>query len=199
MKLTATALLASIVILPCLAITVPPVNKNKTYGDARAPIMIEVFHDFTCGHCKILHETMLPQLLKEYVYTNKVYVVDRSFPLQGHMFTRDAATYAVAASRIGKYMAVTDALFAKQAIWAVNGEVWKVVSSVLTPTEQKKVQELFKDPGVAAEIDADYQEGIASGVNSTPTMVLTVKGQRKVLPTAPDYRLLKAMIDAYVK
>lgn len=193
-KLYAAALL---VLLPCLA-AIPEIDKNKTLGNPLAPVRIEIFGDFTCMHCKKLHEEMLPQLMKDYVTPGKVYIVDRAFPLQGHQFSREAFHYAVAAARIGKYQPVADALYARQDVWAQNGNVWGAVASVLSATDQKKVQALATDPAVLAEVDAEYQEGIASGVNETPSLIITAKGKRTLLPPAPDYRLLKSMIDAYI-
>jgi protein-disulfide isomerase len=191
MKLYAALLLA---LLPCLA-AIPEVDKNKAVGSPTAPVRLEVFSDFTCPHCRHFHEEVLPQLMKDYVVNGKMYIVDRAFPLQGHNFTREAFGYAVAAARIGKYQPVADALYAQQANWAVNGNIWGVVAGVLSPAEQKKVQELSKDPGVQAEIDAEYREGVDSGINQTPTLILTAGGKRFPLPPAPDYRLLKSMID----
>jgi protein-disulfide isomerase len=193
-KLYAAGLL---VLLPCLA-AIPEVDKNKTLGNPAAPVRIEIFGDFTCIHCKALHETILPQLMKDYVVTGKVYIVDRAFPLQGHQYTREAFAFAVAAARVGKYQQVADVLFAQQSTWATNGNVWGTVASVLSPTEQKRVQELSKDPGVLAEIEAEYQEGVASGVNETPTMIVTAGGKRLPLPNSPDYRFLKSMIDGFI-
>ena len=196
MKLFATALM---VLLPCMA-ALPEVDQNKTVGTPGAPIRIEIFSDFTCPHCKVLHENMLPLLMKDYVVSGKVYIIDRAFPLTGagHEHSREAFNYSVAAARVGKYQAVADALYAQQATWAVNGNVWAVVAGALSPAEQKKVQALVKDPGVLAEVEAEYQEGIASGINSTPTLIVTTKGKRLNLPPAPDYRLLKSMIDGFL-
>ena len=135
MKLYAAALL---ILLPCLA-AVPEVDKNKALGIPTAPVRIEIFSDFTCPHCKNMHETMLPQLMmKDYVNSGKVYVVDRCFPLTGHQYSREAFGYAVAAARVGKYQPVADALYAQQATWAVNGQVWPVVASVLSPTKNRR-------------------------------------------------------------
>jgi protein-disulfide isomerase len=144
---------------------------------------------------------ILPQLMKDYVIDGKVYVVDRAFPLTGpgHEHSREAFAYAVAAARIGKYQPVADALYAQQATWAINGNVWGTVASALpSPADQKKVQELSKDPGVLAETEAEYQEAIAAGLNQTPTLILTYGGRHFNLPPAPDYRFLKSFIDAYV-
>jgi protein-disulfide isomerase len=197
MKLYAALLM---VLLPCLA-AVPEVDKDKALGFATAPVRLEIFSDFTCPHCKHFHEDILPLLKNDYVVNGKVYLVDRAFPLTGggHEHSREAFAYAVAAARIGKYQQVADALYAQQATWAMNGNVWATVASALpSPADQKKVQALAKDPGVLAETEAEYQEGIAAGLNQTPTMILTVGGKHYPLPPAPDYRLLKSMIDGFL-
>jgi protein-disulfide isomerase len=187
------------VLLPCLA--APEIDRNKALGSPTAPVRLEVFSDFTCPHCKHFHEEVLPQLMKDYVIAGKAYIVDRSFPLTGpgHEHSREAFAYAVAAARIGKYQQVADALYAQQATWAMGGNVWAAVASALpSPADQKKVQESSKDPGVMAETEAEYQYGVAAGVNQTPTLILTVGGKHYNLPPAPDYRLLKSMIDGFV-
>jgi protein-disulfide isomerase len=193
MKLYAAALT---VLLPCLAAG-PEIDRNKALGVPTAPVTLEIFSDFTCPHCKVFHETMLPQLMRDYVVGGKVYVVDRAFPLsgQGHQYSREAFAYAVAAARIGKYQPVADVLYAQQGAWAMNGNLLNTVAAVLPPADQKKVQGLIKDPGVLAEIEAEYQEGVASGINETPTLVVTAGGKRYNLPHAPQYALLKSMID----
>ena len=61
------------------------------------------------------------------------------------------------------------------------------------------MQALTKDPGVIAEIEGEYQEGIALGVNSTPTLVVTAKGKTYPLPNAPDYGFLKSLINDVLK
>jgi protein-disulfide isomerase len=198
MKLYAALLL---VLLPCLA-AIPDVDRNKAQGNPTAPARLEIFSDFTCPHCKHFHEEVLPQLMKDYVIPGKLYVIDRAFPLTGggHEHSREAFALATAAARIGKYQQVADALYTQQATWAMNGNVWGAVASALhDPADQKKVQALAKDPAVNAEVEAEYQEAISSGLNQTPTLVLTVGGKRYPLPPAPDYRLLKSMIDGFVK
>ncbi|HUI57692.1 MAG TPA: thioredoxin domain-containing protein [Bryobacteraceae bacterium] len=196
MKLVAAALL---VLSPCIAAT-PEVDKGKTLGSPTAPVRIEIFSDFTCPHCRVLHEETLPLLMKDYVVEGKLYVIDRAFPLTGpgHQYSREAFGYATAAARIGKYQQVADALYANQGTWAIGGNVWGCVSAVLSPAEQKKVQALAKDPGVLAEIQNEYEEGVAAGINETPTMILTAGSKRYPLPRAPNYMFLKSMIDGFL-
>src|SRR5262245_16539004 len=99
----------------CFA-AIPEVPKSKTIGNPSAPLRLEVYGDFTCPHCKHLHEDILPQILRDYVTSGKGYVVFRDYTLtgRGHEYSKDAATYAAAAARLNRYQAATDALFRTQ-------------------------------------------------------------------------------------
>jgi protein-disulfide isomerase len=190
--------LALAVLMPCLAAT-PEIDKAKALGSPNAPIVMEVFESFDCPHCKDLNETTLPLVIRDFVNTGKVYLVHREFPLSGqyHPNAREAANYATAAGRIGKYDQVSDALFKSQAAWYMDAsKVWPAVASALTPTEQKKVQELAKSPAVTNQVEREYQEGVSMGVNSTPTMVVTRGAQRFPIPAQQlNYGFLKSLID----
>ena len=171
-------------------------------GSPTAPVVLEIFSSFDCPHCKVLHEEILPQLIRDYVNTGKVAIVSREFPLWGqyHPYAREAANFATAAARIGKYEVVADALFKNQFTWASNGQVWETVATVLTPSEQKKVQELAKDPGVVAEVQRDYDQATKDGVNQTPFIFMTAKGKRFGLPAGvPSYEFLRSLINDQLK
>src|SRR5205823_6352875 len=137
-------------LLPCVAAG-PDAAKAKTLGNPSAPMMMELYSDFMCPHCKFLHETILASIVQDYVNTGKAYLIFREYPLAQHAYSRPAANFATAAARVGKYQAVSDALFRNQVSWSTTGKVWEVVATVLTPDEQKKVQALANDPAVLAE------------------------------------------------
>src|SRR4249919_546571 len=142
--------LALAVMLPCLAAG----PAGKSMGNPNAPMRMDLWDDFTCPHCKILHEQILSRIVADYVTPGKAYLVFHEFTLTGpgHEHSRTASLYAAAAARVGKYGKVADALFATQSTWIVNGKVWEAVSPALTPAEQKKVQALMSDPSINAEV-----------------------------------------------
>jgi protein-disulfide isomerase len=188
------------IFLPCLALA-GSFDEGKTLGGPNSPIVIEVFSSFDCPHCKVMHDELVPQLVRDYVVAGKVYLVEREFPLAGagHPYARDAALYATAAARIGKHAAVADALWKNQATWALNGHVWETVATVLTAAEQKKVQTLFQDKGVEAEVRHDIDEGMQAGVDRTPTLFVTAQGRRFMLPGGmPQYELLTGVLNHYL-
>jgi protein-disulfide isomerase len=193
--------LALALLMPCLA-AVPEIDKAKSLGSPTAPIVMEVFASFDCPHCRALHEETIPLVMRDFVNSGKVYLVNREFPLSGqyHPYAREAANYAVAAGRIGKYTQVSEALFRNQATWATNGKVWETVAGVLTAPEQKKVQALAKDPAVTAEVQREYDEGVAMGVNSTPTVFVTQGSKRYPIPGQQlNYGFLKSLLDGMAK
>jgi len=195
MKLFALALTA---LLPCLAAS-SDADPGKALGSPGAPIRIEVFSDFECPACKTLHEQILPLVFKDYAISGKVYLVSREYPLPMHQFSREAANYATAAARFGKYQDVADALFKNQLVWEVNGKVWDTVAGVLTPAEAKKVQLLAKDPSVLSEVQRDVDAGKAAGINQTPTMIVTRGANRFPVTSAVNYTLLRSLLDGLLK
>ena len=157
-------------------------SQMRSQGLASAPIVMDVYSDFQCPTCKLVHETVLNQLVYDYVNKGKVYLVHHEYPLPQHAHAMEAACYACAASRVGKYEQVCDVLFHQQQTWAINGKVDETVCSVLTPAEAKKVRALAKDPAITAEVQQDIQAGRTAQVNATPTMILTHRGKQYRLP-----------------
>jgi protein-disulfide isomerase len=196
MKLFAIAVAA---LLPCLAASLGlgDVEKAKSIGNPAAPVRIDVYSDFQCPACKGFHENLLPTIIKDYVVPGKVYIVSHEFPLTMHQYSREAAGYAVAATQVGKYQQVSDALFKIQAVWSTNGKVWDTVAAVLTPAEQKKVQALAKDPSVFDQIKQDMDAGNMLRIDQTPTIFVS-KGAKRYPYAGPNpgnYMFLQALIN----
>jgi protein-disulfide isomerase len=166
----------------------------KGTGAQSPPVTIEIFSDFLCGGCKTLHDKVLPLLEKNYVATGKVRIVHREFPISYHTHSKLAATYAVAASRIGKYEAVAEALFANQIAWYQDGSVDKVVSAVLTAAELAKVRALVKEPSVTAQLDRDYKDAEKIPLRETPTLLFKKGGKSTPLATV-NYDLIRRYLD----
>ena len=167
---------------------------GKTEGVPGASMMIEVYSDFQCPMCKVLHEQVLPSLKKDYVAKGKVYLVHREFPLSQHAYAQMAALYVTAAARIGKYTPVADALFGKQASWSVDGKVDQTACSVLSPAEATKVRALVKERSVATEVQSDVQAGQKAAINQTPTMLVNFRMRQYPLTTT-NYDWVRRFLD----
>jgi protein-disulfide isomerase len=185
-------------LLPLVA-AASPIDKGKAFGNPAAPVTIELFSDFQCPSCRALHTDLLPSIMRDFVIPGKAYLVYKEFPLPMHNHSREAAAYACAAARVGKYEQVADVLFQNQPSWAADGKVFATVASVLTPAEQKKVETLAKDPSVLAEVQDDVQEGQVKRVNQTPTMIIIAHGKEYPIPGGLNYNLLRGFLDGLTK
>ncbi|MGP8243927.1 MAG: thioredoxin domain-containing protein [Bryobacteraceae bacterium] len=196
MKVCALALVA----LSMAGAAVPGLDPNQCIGTPSAPVTLEIFSDFECPACKVFHENVLPELMRDYVIPGKVFVASFEFPLPMHQYSRQAADYAVAAARVGMYMPVADALFRGQQSWSVSGKVWAAVAGVLNPAQQKRVQALAEDPGVLAEIRNEIDIGHRVPVNETPTIVV-IRGARNIPITGGliRYQFLKQLLDDLIQ
>jgi protein-disulfide isomerase len=199
MKLCAFLLAA---LIPCLGQTLP-VDTAKAFGNPSATARVDIFSDFSCPTCREFHMKILPQLEAEYGPAGKIYIVNHEFPLNipAHKYSREAANYATAAARIGKFDIVADKLFLTQGDWSIPtdppGKLWEEVASVLKPAEQAKVQASAKEASVLAEVKGDVDAGNSMGVNSTPSVFVTRAGGRRYpVPNPMNYALFKSLIDA---
>jgi protein-disulfide isomerase len=185
---------------PCLAAG-PDVDKGRSMGDPSAPILFEVYSDFSCPACKRLHDFMLPTMVQDYVKTGKAFLVFREFPLDipAHKYSRPAAALAVAAARIGKYQTVSDALFRDQGAWGTSGKVWDIVAAVLNPEERKRVQAFAVESSVLAEVQHDVDRGKQAMVSQTPTLMVTYKLRQQPWTQFGDLSLFRGYIDALLK
>ena len=183
-----------VVTMALIAGSTANINGNA-FGDPKAPVVIEVFSDFQCPSCKIFHDNEFQRIMQDYVVPRKVYFVYRYFPLLGHPYGRPCAEYAAAASRIGRYEKVSNALFAQQVAIATTGKVEEAVNSVLTPTEAKQVKALLKSPEVQKAIEADLEEGKLVPVAGTPTLWVTARGKSQAISWPINYTLFKSYVD----
>ena len=181
-------------------ITPAQLTAAKSIGQRSAPITLEDFADFQCPMCRTLFQDTTRKLIQDYVSTGKVYLVHHDFPLPMHPHSREAARWANAAAVLGKFQPVEDALYAHQDSWGASGNIEGTLSSVLSPADLKKARTLMSDPDIEAAIQKDVELANQRGVNQTPSLFVTHKGQTVPLPPgAISYPLLKQYLDYLLK
>jgi protein-disulfide isomerase len=174
---------------------------DKSMGSRNAPIVMEVFSDYSCPVCKMFYIRAVRPMLETYVADGRVYLIHRDFLLHiaGHEHSREAAEYANAAARIGRFQEVDAALYDKQEIWTRGGSasatVDATVAAVLTPRDMKRVRELVASGKLDTYIDSDTALGNSKGVRATPTIYITANGKTYPLPGNLSYELLKQFLN----
>jgi protein-disulfide isomerase len=169
---------------------------GKALGNPSAPVRIDLYSDYQCPACKTFHEQTLGALIDNYVKPGKVYLVHREYPLAIHAHAREAACYASAAEKLGKYSEVGDQLFRRQDTWAKDGDVGAAACSTLAPGDAKKLRVLAGAPEIAAEVDSDIRAAQAENVNGTPTMIITKLVRRYPVPGPVSYAILSKFLDS---
>ena len=155
-------------------------------GDVNAPITIVEFSDYQCPYCSRFHTTM-QQVMND--YQGQVRWVYKHFPLDSiHPQARKAAEAAECAGEQDKFWEYSDQLLAKQA--DIKTSKFDVFATDLG-LDVNKFNECLSSGKYAKKVEADYQEGIKSGVRGTPGNF--INGQS--VPGAVPYENIKAVID----
>lgn len=167
-------------------------SAEKSLGNPNAPIKVEVFSDYECPACGRFYEGTLRPMIDDYVASGKVYLIHRDFPLPMHKYSREAARWANAASRIGHFESVDRVLYDNQAVWGehgvADGDMKKFLQATLAPGDFKRVERLMQgcesdshDEIKGCAVDAEIQHDIAAAqlipVTQTPTFIVSAHGQ----------------------
>ncbi len=148
------------------------IDTDPKLGSDDAPIVMVEFSDFQCPFCKRYYEDSYKQLKSEYVDTGKVQLVFRDFPLTIHENAKSAAIAAECAQEQGKWETMHDMLFEKQVEWEnVGASKFKEYAQTLgLDTEQ--FNSCLDSAKYGQEVGADFNAGIAAGVQGTPTFFI---------------------------
>lgn len=155
-----------------------------------AKVTIVEFSDYQCPACRAAHPT-IKQVLND--YQGRVNFVYRHFPLSQHKNAIPAALAAEAAGRQDKYWQMHDKIFETQDDWKDRSgkEIFAGFAGELG-LDMDKYNRDIEDRVLKDKINKDFQDGVALGVNSTPTFF--INGQK--FPGALSYTEFKSRIDS---
>ena len=154
-------------------------------GPAGAVVTLVEFADFECPYCGD-EEPVLARLLAD--YPTQLRLVYKQFPLDFHEHAHLAAEASLAAAAQGQFWAFHDLLYAHQGALARSDLDGYAAALGL----DLGLFDAALDLGTyAAAVDAEESQGLAIGVNGTPT--LFVNGRMGV--GAFPYDSLAAVVD----
>lgn len=153
-------------------------------GNREARVVLIEYGDFQCAACANYFPT-IERLIKE--FGDEIAFVYRHFPLkQNHKNAELAAWVAEAAGKQNKFWEMYDILFANQAKWSnqkdAEANFIKYAESLNLNIEQ--FQNDLNSKEVKNKVENDFQSGLGSGINSTPTFFLN--GQKIRNPRTYD-------------
>jgi protein-disulfide isomerase len=149
------------------ALKTPVSGKDQQTGHPGAPVTLVEYGDYQCRHCGIAYP-FIKRLLAE--KEKDLLFVFRNFPLQeAHPAAYMAALAAEAAGSQGKFWLMHDMIFEHQD--NLHGNSFIDFAAALDLDMQQFAQD-WRSEAVKQKVEADFESGIRSGVNGTPTFFL---------------------------
>lgn len=147
-------------------------NSHST-ASPNAKVNLVEFGDYQCPACGAAYP-IVEQLLALYKGNPQVNFVFRNFPLSQHQYAQMAAEAAEAAGAQGKFWEMNNLLYTHQDDWVNSVDPMSVF--VNYATQLKLDVNRFKSEVSANKysdvINQDQQDGLAIGINSTPTFFI---------------------------
>lgn len=141
-------------------------------GDENASVVLIEYGDFQCPACASYHP-FVKELEKE--FSGQLKFAYRHFPLkQIHKNADISARASEAAGKQGKFWEMYDKLFENQTSWSESPDAEKIFIGYATDLDLN-IDLFLKDldsEDIKNKISNDYESGIKSRVNSTPTFFL---------------------------
>ncbi|MFD1604815.1 DsbA family protein [Flavobacterium artemisiae] len=138
---------------------------DHTQGKKNADIVIVEYGDYQCPYCGAAYPVLKEMMSK---YGKRIQFVFRNFPLSEiHQYARPAAVAAEAAALQGKFWEMHDAIYENQD-YLSESFLLELAEKLELEPHQFNID--IKKTEVAAKIDSDFESGVLSGVNGTPSL-----------------------------
>lgn len=143
-------------------------------GSPTAPVEITEFADYQCPFCQTFATLQMPTIEERLITTGRLRWRYRDFPLQQHPFARLAAHSAACADEQGKYWEQHDRIYEGQQDWAGERDAGPRFRDYARGVglDLGRYDACMKAGKYAGRIQASYNEGVALGVSSTPTLLV---------------------------
>lgn len=192
----------------------PVTAQDHILGNPNAKIKIVEYSDTSCPFCKVFHTTMR-RVMNEYGQSGNVAWVYRHFPIDQPGSRPDGSALHPNAGREAQATECAAALGGNEKFWAYTNRLYEVTPSVTAASpdglDQKQLYVIAKEVGLndgefktcldsgrfKDKVAASYQEGLAMGIEGTPSSVLiTPTGKKIAIEGAQPFEAIKQSIDA---
>lgn len=109
-----------------------PLPSDYTLGKINAPIVMIEYASMSCPHCAHFSNTVLPEIIKNYVDTGKIRYILRQFPLNEPALKGAMLLDCVGEQNKDKYYTFAKVLFDAQNKWAFDGNYIAGLETIAT-------------------------------------------------------------------
>lgn len=140
---------------------------DNTQGGSPAAVTLVEYGDYQCPHCG--HAYPIVKQVQE-IFGDRLKFVFRNFPLRNiHPLAVPAAIASEAAARQDRFWEMHDAIFENQG--QLHGNSFRLLAEGLG-MDLRQFENDCNDAGIIEKVDNDFEGGILSGVNGTPTFFI---------------------------
>ena len=150
-----------------MSLRTPVTDHDHAAGSKNAPLTLVEYGDYQCPHCAAA-DPVVRAVQKD--LGADLRFVFRNFPLaEMHPYAMGAAEVAEAAGMQGKFWEMHDRLYENQDTLDSDNLMEHVRALHLDPA---KIREAIRGGKVDERIKADFNGGVRSGVNGTPSFFI---------------------------
>ncbi len=178
----------------------PVSSEDHILGSINAPLKIVEFSDLECPFCKDFHQTM-KQIIEE--YEGQVAWAYRHFPLDSiHSKARKEAEATECAAEQGgndAFWSYVDRLF--EITPSNNGLDLALLPQIAVDIglNENRFQACLDSGKYADHVEADLQDGVASGGRGTPySVIIAPDGETYSIPAALPLEQVRLIIDEII-
>lgn len=145
-------------------------NTDHAQGNLNADLVIVEYGDYQCPYCGAAYP-VLKELMRQ--FGSQIKFVFRNFPLsEMHEYARAAALAAEAAALQNKFWEMHDAIYENQQ--NLNEHLLLELAEELK-LDIPQFKSDLKSSALKAKVDEDFESGVVSGVNGTPSFYVNGK------------------------
>ncbi|WP_392553243.1 thioredoxin domain-containing protein [Orbus wheelerorum] len=152
-----------------MALKPPVTNLDHIQGNSNASIELVEYGDYQCPYCAEFYYVI--KELQNQLGTNLKFIF-RNFPLEMHPNALHAAIATEVLAKYNKFWPMHDMLYENQAY--LHDKNLINYAEKLGVNEQQFEQD-FKDKSFADKVEKDFESGLRSGVNGTPSLYINNK------------------------
>jgi len=176
-----------------------PQATGMSLGNPNATVKVEVYEDFQCPNCRNFSTDVQPQIVKDYVTTNKIYYTVRMYPfldsntatLESHQ-SAYAAECAADQSRFWDYEKMLYANWEGENVGSYSDKRLVAFAQSLS-LDMNAFNNCFNSKKYKDRVDQDLSLGAQLGTDQRGTPAVYVKGQ---YVANWSYDNIKQIIDA---
>ena len=155
-------------------------------GDVNAPVLVEMYSDFSCGHCATFYSDVYPDFRAEFVEPGTAQFAYQHFPIPLNDWSWRVPNAALAVAETtdtATYYEFVEQAFTMHGSYS-NDDLVEIASSL--GAEGEIVSSAIENEPFCEQLYTSRDEGVDRGVEGTPTVF--VEGSNLGNPSNDDLR-----------